>query len=85
MQLAGGGEVGLTFMATQVLQSEESGPEQVAQSAWQAEQVDSEALYSFEAQETQEAGVGWLGFTWLKARQVTHWFELAPVQVAQSP
>jgi hypothetical protein len=62
-QESGVGEFGLTFMAMQVLQFDDSGPEQVAQSEWQAVQVFSSLLNSLEAQATHVPVPGWLGFT----------------------
>ena len=85
VQEFGVGELGLTFPATQVIQFEDSGPEQVAQSAWQLEQVETVALCSFEAQLVQAPAEGWDARILRESEQERQSEEVPPEQVVQSP
>ena len=84
VQSLGVGLIGLTFPATQVLHSVEFGPEQVAQSAWQFEQVETVALCWFEGQEVHAPAEGWLARILEESEQLRQSFAEAPEQVRQS-
>ena len=73
------------MLATQVMQFEESGPEHVAQSAWQLEQVETVALCSFEAQLVHDPAAGWLAKILEEFEQERQSEAVPPEQVAQSP
>ena len=74
----------MTLLAAQVIQSLEFGPEQVAQSAWQEEQVLISALCWLEGQEVHAPAEGWLARILEESEQDKQSFAVAPEQVWQS-
>ena len=72
----------MIFPAPQVRHSLLFPPEQVRQSVWQLEQLDSEALYWFEEQLVQAPAEGWFEFIF-PGEHVRQFVEKGPEQVRQ--